>query len=50
MPDDDAGKVHLSENTFCNMRHGLAALISNNFIAYGQKHKVWVLVFLVRTS
>ena len=30
--------------------HALATLNSNNFIVYGQKHKVWVLVFLVRTS
>ena len=22
----------------------------NNFVVHGQKHKVWVLVFLVRTS
>ena len=32
------------------MRHGLATLNSNNFGVYGQKHKVWVPVFLVRTS
>ena len=28
----------------------LATLNSNNSVVYGQKHKVWVLVFLVRTS
>ena len=28
------------------MRHGLATLNSNNFVVYGQKHKVWVLIFL----
>ena len=32
------------------MRHGLAALNSNNSVVYGQKHKVCVLVCLVRTS
>ena len=32
------------------MRHGLATLNSYNSIVYGQKHKVCVLVFLVRTS
>ena len=32
------------------IRHGLATLNSNNSDVYGQKHKVWVLVFLVRTS
>ena len=32
------------------MRHGLATLNSNKSVVYGQKHKVWVLVFLVRTS
>ena len=36
--------------TIVKMRHGLATLNSNNFVVYGQKHKVWVLVFLVRTS
>ena len=30
--------------------HGLATLNSNNSVVYGQKSKVWVLVFLVRTS
>ena len=30
--------------------HALATLNSNNFLVYGQKHKVWILVFLVRTS
>ena len=32
------------------IRHSSATLNSNNFVVYGQKHKVWVLVFLVRTS
>ena len=31
-------------------RHGLATLNSNNSVVYDQKHKVWVLVFLIRTS
>ena len=30
--------------------HGLAALNSNNSVVYGQKQKVWVLVFVVRMS
>ena len=33
--------------TMVKMRHGLATL---NSVVYGQKHKVWVLVFLVRMS
>ena len=32
------------------MSHVLAILNSNNFVVYGQKHIVRVLVFLVRTS
>ena len=36
--------------TMVKMRHGLANLNSNNSVVYGQKHIVWVLVFLVRTS
>ena len=33
------------------IRHGLVTLNSNNFVVvYGQKYKVWVLVFLVRMS
>ena len=36
--------------TMVKMRHGLATLISNNFVVYGQKDKVWVLVFLAGTS
>ena len=35
--------------TMMKTRHGLATLNSNNSLVYGQKHKVWVLVFLVRT-
>ena len=31
-------------------RYGLATLNSNNTVVYGQKHKVWVFVFLVRMS
>ena len=34
--------------TMVKMRHGLAT--PNNSVVYGQKHKVWLLVFLVRTS
>ena len=37
-------------STMVKMRHGLATLNSNYSVVYGQKHKVWVLVFLVRTS
>ena len=36
--------------TMVKMRHGFATLNSNNFIVYSQEHKVWVLLFLVRTS
>ena len=36
--------------TMVKIRHGLATLNSNNSVVYGQKHKVWVLVFLDRTS
>ena len=36
--------------TVVKMRHGLATLNSNKSVVYGQKHKVWELVFLVRTS
>ena len=36
--------------TMLKIRHGLATLNSNNSVVYGQKHKVWVLVSLVRTS
>ena len=35
--------------TMVKMMHGLATLNSNNSVVYGQKHKVWVLLFLVRT-
>ena len=34
--------------TMMKMRHALANLNSNNSVVYCQKHKVWVLVFLVR--
>ena len=36
--------------TMVKIRHGLATLNPNNSVVYGQKHKVWVHVFLVRTS
>ena len=36
--------------TMVKIRHCLATLNSNYSIVYGQIHKVWVLVFLVRTS
>ena len=36
--------------TIVKIRHDLATLNSNNSVVYGQKPKVWVLVFLVRTS
>ena len=32
--------------TKVKMSHALATLNSNNFVVYGQKHKVWVLIFL----
>ena len=35
--------------TIMKMRQGLATLDSKNSVVYGQEHKVWVLVFLVRT-
>ena len=36
--------------TMEEIMHSLAFLNSNNFAVYGRKQKVWVLVFLVRTS
>ena len=36
--------------TMVKIRHGLAILNTNYSVVYGQKHKVWVLVFIVRTS
>ena len=36
--------------TMVKIRHGLATLNSNNSVVYGQKHKVWVLVFLERVE
>ena len=52
MRDDDARTVceRRRNATMVKMRHGLATLNSNNAVVYGQKHKVWPLVFLVRTS
>ena len=35
--------------TMVEIRHSLATLNSNNLVVYGQKHKVWVLIFF-RTS
>ena len=29
-----------------DMRHGLAPCNTHNFVVYGQKHRVWVLIFL----
>ena len=53
MRDNDARQFVNEMRRYAKMakkRHGLATLNSNNSIVYGQKHKVWVLVFLVRTS
>ena len=36
--------------TMVKIRDGLATLNSINSAVYGQKHKMWVLVFSVRTS
>ena len=36
--------------TKVKMSYALATLNFNNFVVYGHKHKVWVFVFLVRTS
>ena len=36
--------------TMVKIRHGLATLNTNNSFVCGQKHKVWILVFLVRMS
>ena len=36
--------------TMVKMRHGLETINSNNSVVYGQKHEVWVLAFLFRTS
>ena len=36
--------------TMVKIKHGLATLNSNHSVVYGQKHKVWILVFFVRTS
>ena len=51
MHDNDALTVCLWKKTLCNNgENGVWFGNSNNFVVYGQKHKVWVLVFLVRTS
>ena len=36
--------------TKVKIRHDLKTFNSNKSFVYGQKHKVWVFVFLVRTS
>ena len=36
--------------TKVKISHALATLNSNDLIVHGQKHKVWVLFFLVRMS
>ena len=48
---DDACMVRLRRcyATVEELRYAFATLNSNNFIVYSQKHKVWVLVFLVIT-
>ena len=51
--NDDARTDRLRQETYATllgMGHSLASLNVNNFVVYGQKNKVWVLVFLVRTS
>ena len=40
----------IMKGAMVKMRLGLATLNSNNSVVYVQKHKVWVLVFLYRTS
>ena len=35
--------------TMTDMIHGLAHSNTHKFIVHGQKHKLWVLIFLVRT-
>ena len=53
MPDEDATRFVYERRcyaTMVKMRHGVATLNSNNSVVYDQKHKVWVIFFLVRTS
>ena len=51
MRDNDACTVFMKGDiVHVKMSHALASLNSNNFVVYGQKHKVWVLVVLVRMS
>ena len=50
MRDDDGRMVRLHQVMLSKMADGFTTLNSNNFVVYGQKHKVWVLVYLVRTS
>ena len=45
MGDADARTVHLLRKTMADMRYDLETLNPNSFVC-GQKHKVWVLVFL----
>ena len=51
--DEDARTVRLRHDTLCSnggYEAWFAPCNTHNFVVYGQKHKVWVLVFLVRTS
>ena len=54
MRNGNARTVHSRQDTFySNGGHEAwfwPFLTPNNFVVHGQKHKVWVLVFLVRTS
>ena len=45
MGDSDVRTVHLRRKTMTDMRYDLETLNPNSFVC-GQKHKVWVLVFL----
>ena len=52
MRDNDVRTVCFHQETVCNIPGNEAwfdNINSNNFFVYVQKHKVWVLVFLVRT-
>ena len=51
--DDNMCTVRLSQETLCSMaglRHCFATLNPNNFVVHGQKHKMWVLIFLKGTA
>ena len=43
-------KSDYDDDDMAEMRQALTTFNSNNFVVYGQKHKAWVLVFLVRIS